>query len=157
MNFSKRVFVFVFRSKAAYQVNGPALTSEMNSLVDFCFYTMDDRNNNSLAISIDIICLHFLLFFHLQKCNISFGRGTSVARRDHGGGLALLESSRGYWYDAEITRTRQWRQRITEDLPDASKMYDWKISSFLSHQKDKKQYKFPISLLKIYFRQFTHL
>ena len=60
---------------------------------------------------------------------ICFGRGTSVARRDHGGGLALSESSRGYcrsWYDAEITRNRQWRQRITEDLPDASKMYDWR-------------------------------
>ena len=27
---------------------------------------------------------------------LCFGRGTSVARRDHGGGLALLESSRGY-------------------------------------------------------------
>ena len=25
-----------------------------------------------------------------------FGGGTSVARRDHGGGLALLESCRGY-------------------------------------------------------------
>ena len=54
---------------------------------------------------------------------------SSVARRDHGGGLALSESSRGYcrsWYDAEITRNRQWRQCIIEDLPDASKMYDWK-------------------------------
>ena len=53
----------------------------------------------------------------------------SVARRDHRGGLALSESSRGYcrsWYDAEITRNQQWRRRITEDLPDASKMYDWK-------------------------------
>ena len=60
---------------------------------------------------------------------LCFGRGTSIARRDHGGGLALSESSRGYcrsWYDAEITRNRQWTQRITEDLPDASKMYDWK-------------------------------
>ena len=54
----------------------------------------------------------------------------SVARRDHRGSLALSESSRGYcrsWYDAEITRNRQWKQRITEDLPDASKMYDWNI------------------------------
>ena len=61
---------------------------------------------------------------------LCFGRGTSVARRGHGGGLALSESSRGYcrsWYDAEITRNWQWRQRITEDLPDASKMYDWNI------------------------------
>ena len=59
---------------------------------------------------------------------LCFGRGTSVARRDHGGGLALPESCRGYCrsrYDAEITGNRQWRQRITEDLPDASKMYDW--------------------------------
>ena len=67
------------------------------------------------------------LFIYFFLC---FGRGTSVARRDHGGSLALLESSRGYcrsWYDAEITRNRQWRQRITEDLPDASKMYDWNI------------------------------
>ena len=41
---------------------------------------------------------------------LCFGRGTSVARRDHGGGLALPESCRGYcWsrYDAEITRNRQ--------------------------------------------------
>ena len=56
------------------------------------------------------------------------GRGTSVARRDHGGGLALPESCRGYcWsrYDAEITRNRRWRQCITEDLPDASRIYDW--------------------------------
>ena len=68
----------------------------------------------------------FYLFF------LRFGRGTSVARRDHGGGLALLESSRGYcrsWYDTEITRNRQWRQHITEDLPDASKMYDWNVSA----------------------------
>ena len=59
---------------------------------------------------------------------LCFGRGMSVARRDHGGGLALPESCRGYCrsrYDAEITRNRQWRQRITEDLLDASKMYDW--------------------------------
>ena len=28
-------------------------------------------------------------------------------------------------YDAEITRNRLWRQCITEDLPDAPKMYDW--------------------------------
>ena len=62
---------------------------------------------------------------------LCLGRGTSVARRDHGGGLALSESSQDYcrsWYDAEITRNRQWRQRITEDLPDASKMYDWKFT-----------------------------
>ena len=66
--------------------------------------------------------IFYFLFF------ICFGRGTSVARCDHGGSLALSESSRGYcrsWYDAEITRNRQWRQRITEDLLDASKMYDW--------------------------------
>ena len=65
---------------------------------------------------------------------ICFGRGTSVARRDHGGGLALSESSRCYcrsWYDAEITRNRQWRQHITEDLPDASKMYDWNIYIYI--------------------------
>ena len=65
------------------------------------------------------------LFIYFFLC---FGRGMSVARCDHGGGLALSESSWGYcrsWYDAEITRNRQWRQRITEDLPDASKMYDW--------------------------------
>ena len=39
-----------------------------------------------------------------------FGRGTSVARRDQGGGLALPESCRGFcWsrYDAKITRNRQ--------------------------------------------------
>ncbi len=55
------------------------------------------------------------------------GRGTSVARRDHGGGLALSESYRGYSrsrYDTEITRNRQGRQCITEDLPGASKMYN---------------------------------
>ena len=60
---------------------------------------------------------------------LCFGRGTSLARRDHGGSLALSESCRGYCrsrYDAEITRNRQWRQHITADLPDASKMYDWK-------------------------------
>ena len=59
----------------------------------------------------------------------------SVARRDHGGDLALSESSWGYcrsWYDAEITRNRQWRQRITEDLPDASKMYDWNVHTQIS-------------------------
>ena len=59
---------------------------------------------------------------------LCFGRGTSVARRDHGGGWALSKSCRGYCrslYDAEITRNRQWRQRITEDLPDATKMNDW--------------------------------
>ena len=41
---------------------------------------------------------------------LCFGRGTSVARRYHGGGLALSESCRGYCrsrYDAEITRNRQ--------------------------------------------------
>ena len=32
----------------------------------------------------------FYLFF------LCFGRGTSIARHNHGGGLALLESSRGY-------------------------------------------------------------
>ena len=32
-------------------------------------------------------------FYFLFFC---FGRGTSVACRDHGGGLALSESSRGY-------------------------------------------------------------
>ena len=70
----------------------------------------------------------FIYFF------LCFGKGTSVARRDHGGGLALSESSRGYcpsWYDAEITRNRQWRQRITEDLPDAYKMYDWNIYIYI--------------------------
>ena len=66
----------------------------------------------------------------------------SVARRNHGGGLALSESSRGYcrsWYDAEITRNRQWRQRITEDLPDASKMYDWNELIKLSHVTTPEQ------------------
>ena len=75
---------------------------------------------------------------------LCFGRGTSVARRDHGGGLALLESSRGYcrsWYDAEITRNRQWRQRITQDLPDASKMYDWNINIYIYIHKNLKIYK----------------
>ena len=70
----------------------------------------------------------FFFDFFLFTFFLCFGRGTSVARRDHGGGLALSESSRGYcrsWYDAEITRNRQWTQRITEDLPDASKIYDW--------------------------------
>ena len=41
---------------------------------------------------------------------LCFSRGTSVARRDHGGGLALPESCRGYCrsrYDAEIIRNRQ--------------------------------------------------
>ena len=60
---------------------------------------------------------------------LCFGRGTSVARRDHWGDLTLSESCQGYCrsrYDAEITWNRQWTQRITEDLPDASKMYDWK-------------------------------
>ena len=41
---------------------------------------------------------------------LCFGRGTSVARRDNGGGLALPELCRGYCrsrYDAEITRNRQ--------------------------------------------------
>ena len=69
-----------------------------------------------------IITVIFYWFF------LCFGRGTSVARRDPGGSLALSESSRGYcrsWYDAEITRNRQWRQRITENFLDASKMYDW--------------------------------
>ena len=36
------------------------------------------------------IYINFYLFF------LCFGIGTSVARRDHGGGFALLESSRGY-------------------------------------------------------------
>ena len=39
-----------------------------------------------------------------------FGRGTSVARRDQGGGLALPESCQGFCqsrYDAKITRNRQ--------------------------------------------------
>ena len=70
---------------------------------------------------------------------LCFDRGTSVACRDHGGGLALLESSRGYcrsWYDAEITRNRQWRQCITEDLPDASKMYDWNIYIYIKTMVD---------------------
>ena len=51
--------------------------------------------------------------------------------------LKILELSRGYcrsWYDAEITQNRQWRQRITEDLPDASKMYDWKHSFYLMYK-----------------------
>ena len=46
-----------------------------------------------------------IVFFFL-----CFGRGTSIAHRDHGGGLALPESCRGYCrsrYDAEITRNRQ--------------------------------------------------
>ena len=49
---------------------------------------------------------------------------------DHRGGLALPESCQGYcWsrYDAEITQNWWWRQCITEDLPDASRMYDWNI------------------------------
>ena len=86
---------------------------------------------NKKFYNLEILGLEENLFFFTKNWFIfsfCFGRGTSVARRDHGGGLALLESSRGYcrsWYDAEITRNRQWRQRITEDLPDASKMYDW--------------------------------
>ena len=41
------------------------------------------------------------------------GRGTSVARRDQGGGLALSESCRGFCrsrLDTKITRNRRWRQ-----------------------------------------------
>ena len=88
-----------------------------NALFSLAVYQKTDVYKNGRSPA-------FYLFF------LCFGRGMSVARRDHGGGLALLESSWGYcrsWYDAEITRNRQWRQRITEDLPDASKMYDWNI------------------------------
>ena len=41
---------------------------------------------------------------------LCFGRGTSVVRCDHRGGLAISESCRGYCrsrYDAEITQNRQ--------------------------------------------------
>ncbi len=64
-------------------------------------------------------CFHWLFTEgQLKSCLISgfffvffcFGRGTNIARRDHGGGLALPESCRGYCqsrYDTEITRNRQ--------------------------------------------------
>ena len=44
---------------------------------------------------------------------VCFGRGTSVACHDQGGGLAFPESCWGFCrsrYDAKITRNRRWRQ-----------------------------------------------
>ena len=95
-----------------------------------------------------------------------FGRGTSVARRDHGGGLTLPESCRGYCrsrYDAEITRNRWWRQCITEDLPDVSRMYDWNWHTDCKPQKgcrmdwlkqgnNKRNTKITFKLLKYLFK-----
>ena len=93
-----------------------------------CFHWLFTKRQMSIRTAeVRPYCFFFLFFF-------CFGRGTSVARRDHGDGLSLLESCRGYCrsrYDAEITRNRQWRQCITEALPDASKMYDWNIYIYI--------------------------
>ena len=67
-----------------------------------CFHWLFTKRQMSIRTAeVRPYCLFFFL---------CFGRGTSVARRDHGGGLALPESCRGYCrsrYDAEITRNRQ--------------------------------------------------
>ena len=56
------------------------------------------------------IYIYIYVYIYIYMCIyifLCFGRGTSVARYNHGGGLALLESCRGYCrsrYDAEITQ-----------------------------------------------------
>ena len=64
-----------------------------------CFYWLFTKRQMSIRMA-EVRSYCFFL---------CFGRGMSIARCDHGGGLALSESCRGYCrsrYDAEITRNR---------------------------------------------------
>ena len=57
-----------------------------------------------------------------------FGRDTSVARRDQGGGLALPESCRGCCrsrYDAKKNEIGDKDSASLRTYLDVSKMYDW--------------------------------
>ena len=59
-----------------------------------------------------------------------FGRGTSVARRDQGGGLALPESSQGCCrsrYDAKNLKSAMKDRESLRTYLDASRMHDWNL------------------------------
>ena len=59
-----------------------------------------------------------------------FGRGTSVARRDQGAGLALPESCRGFCrsrYDAKKPEIGDEDSASLKTYLDASRMYDWNV------------------------------
>ena len=61
------MFFLNFHSQAAHRDDWLALIFELNQLADFFFYTMDNQNNNSLAI----ITIH-LLSFQSKKYNMFF-------------------------------------------------------------------------------------
>ena len=56
-----------------------------------CFHWLFTKRQMSIRTA-EVWPFYFYFYFFC----LCFGRGTSVVRRDHGGGLALSESSRGY-------------------------------------------------------------
>ena len=85
----------------------------VESITFYCLSMLNLTTDNSVTrmFSVNTVNVYKNVrspaFIQIFLC---FGRGTSVARRDHGGALALPESCRGYCrsrYDAEITRNRQ--------------------------------------------------